>query len=363
MKITNLETVLLSIPFEDGSDGTGIMPTRWDILEFTLVRIETDSDLVGWGEGFGYSCSKATAAIIERNIAPLLIGREITSPAEMCAEIQRKMVLQGRYGISTFALSGVDIALWDIVAKAEGVSIASLLDRVRRTEVPAYASLVRYGNERAVHYCDKALSDGYDCIKLHEITMPPIRDCRKAIGSGGKMVVDVNCNWTEEFTRQAIPELLEMETFWLEEPIFPPEDFRLLSRLRETGIPIASGENACTAHQFAHMLSEDAVDYAQPSITKVGGISEYLKIKDLCDDRDKLMMPHSPYFGPGYLASLQMAARGSADEYFEFLYVDPESWLYAEMPLPEKGRIKIPDAPGLGMDPDPAILERYRIPE
>ncbi len=361
MVITKLETIVLSIPFEDGSEGVGIMPTKWDKLDFTLVRIETDSGLIGWGEGFGYSCSKATAAIIERIIAPLLIGCKLTSPPEMCAEIQRKMVLQGRYGISTFALSGVDIALWDLKAKAEGVSIASLLDGVKRKNVPAYASLVRYGNDQVVEYCEKAILDGFPCIKLHEITMPPIRNSCKAIGGEAKMVVDVNCNWSEEFTRNTIPELLELGTFWLEEPIFPPEDFRLLSRLRETGIPIAAGENACTAYQFDHMLREDAVDFVQPSITKVGGISEYVKIKELSDRKKKTMMPHSPYFGPGYLASLQMAARGGEDEYFEYLYIEPERWLYAEIPLPLKGCIEIPDGPGLGMDPDPRVIEKYRV--
>lgn len=361
MKIAGLETILLSIPFKDGSEGTGIMPTKWETLEFTLVKIETDTGLTGWGEGFGYSCSRATAAIIERNIAPLLIGREITSPPEMCAEIQRKMVLQGRYGISIFALSGVDIALWDILGKSEGAGIAELSGRVKRKSVQTYASLVRYGNEQAARFTEKALGDGFSYIKLHEITMPPIRMCREAIGGDAKMVVDVNCNWSEKYTREVIPELLELDTFWLEEPVFPPEDFPLLASLRKTGMPIAAGENACTAHQFALMLREEAVDYAQPSITKVGGISEYLQIRDLCERNRTTLMPHSPYFGPGYLASLQMAALGSRDELFEYLYIDPEAWLYAEMPLPENGSIEIPTGPGLGLDPDAEAIEKYRV--
>ena len=361
MKITNLETVLVSIPFEDGGEGTGIMPTKWDRLEIALVKIETDSGLTGWGEGFGYSCSEATAAIIKRNIAPLLVGREISSPPEMCADIQRRMVLQGRYGISTFALSGVDIALWDLAAKAQGVGIAALLGGRTREDVGAYASLVRYGNDQAARYSEKAAAAGYSCIKLHEITLSPIRLCRTAMGDDVKMVVDVNCNWSEEFTREAIPELLELDTFWLEEPVFPPEDFSLLADLRKTGMPIAAGENACTSHQFALMLRDDAVDYAQPSITKVGGISEYLKIAEMCGKRGTTLMPHSPYFGPGYLASLQMAARGSENELFEYLYVEPEAWLYADMPLPHRGRVAVPDGPGLGIEPDPAVIEKYRI--
>lgn len=180
--------------------------------------------------------------------------------------------------------------------------------------------------------------------------MPEIRTCRETIGEDVRMTVDVNCNWTEAFTREVIPELIELSARWLEEPIFPPEDFRTLASLRETGIAIATGENACTAFQFEEMLRADATDYLQPSITKAGGISEFLKILDLNRATKLPLMPHSPYFGPGYLATLQMAALEPAFEMFEFLYIEPESWLYADMPLPERGeffirRVSAPDQP------------------
>jgi L-alanine-DL-glutamate epimerase-like enolase superfamily enzyme len=247
------------------------------------------------------------------------------------------------------------------MAKAAQVSLASLIGSRIRESVPAYASLVRYGDSDLVaRYSDRVLSEGFPEIKLHEITLPEIRRCRSAVGPDYPMIVDVNCNWSEEFCRETIPELISMKTRWLEEPIFPPEDFRLLADLRKTGIPIATGENACTSVQFDEILRVGAADFLQPSITKVGGISEFNKIRKLNSEHGIPFMPHSPYFGPGYLATLQMAAVEKDFELFEYLHVEPEAWLYRDMPLPENGKVQIPQGPGMGMDPDPDILEKYR---
>jgi len=362
MIITAVEPILLRVPFEAGGRGVGIMPTTWTALDFCLVRITTDGGITGWGEAFGYFCHRSVGALIERSLAPLLVGRELPDPRQFGEEAQRKLVLQGRYGITSFALSGVDIALWDLRAKSEGVSVAHLLGASCRESIPAYASLVRYADRSLVaEKSEAAAREGYEEIKLHEITLPEIRQCRETIGPDVRLTVDVNCNWSEEFTRHAIPELRELDTRWLEEPVFPPEDFTTLARLREsTGMPIGTGENACTAFQFEQLVHSAAADFLQPSVTKVGGISEFLKIAQRNRDAWHLpLMPHSPYFGPGYLATLQLAESEPAFELFEYLYIEPESWLYRDMPLPERGSIPIPSGPGLGMDPDPEMLERY----
>lgn len=360
MKITSVEPIVLRIPFTDGSSGLGLFPSAWTQHEIVLVRIETDNGLVGWGEGFGYFCSAAVAAMVNQAMAPLLIGRELVHPAAINDELQRRSVLPGRYGITTFALSGVDLALWDLFAKAQGVSVAAMCGTPVRKTIRAYASLVRYGDgDLVTRHALAALEQGYADIKLHETTLPEIRRCRSEMGNGVSMIVDVNCTWSEEFTRAAIPELVALKTLWLEEPIFPPEDFRTLAALRQEGLALAAGENACTAVPFAEMLRLNALDYLQPSITKVGGISEFVKI---CRLNTRLpLAPHSPYFGPGYLATLQMAAIEEQFLLFEYLYVKPEAWLYRNMPLPERGLIPIPEGPGLGGDPDPATIERYRV--
>ena len=362
MKITKVDPILIAVPFDDGSSGKGIFPTKWDTLDFCLVRIETDSGLVGWGESFGYFSNRSVAPIIERSIVPLLVGRELDDPRKFSEEIQRKLVLQGRYGITTFALSGVDLALWDLTAKAAGVSVAEHLGGRKRDSIPAYCCLVRYGDPDLVaRYSEQGANEGFPEIKLHEIEIPAIRRCREAIGPDLPMTVDVNCDWSVDYTREVIPELIDLRSRWLEEPIFPPEDYRTLAELRQTGIKIATGENACTAFQFSEMLRLGATDFLQPSITKVGGITEFLKIIELNKAHNLPIMPHSPYFGPGYLATLQMAALEPAIGLIEYLYVKPEAWLYPDMPQPEYGIIPIPSGPGLGMDPDPEIIARYRV--
>jgi L-alanine-DL-glutamate epimerase-like enolase superfamily enzyme len=362
MKITSVEPVVLKIPFADGSSGAGLFPTAWTHLEIVLVKIETDTGLTGWGEGFGYSCSAAVADMVTGAVAPMLIGREVVDPGALNEEMQRRMVLPGRYGISIFALSGADIALWDLRAKAEGVSVSELLGKRVRDSAPAYASLVRYGDaDLMARHAELALGEGFKEIKVHEIAMPEIRRCRAVVGNNVPVTVDVNCNWTEAFTRQVTPELAALKIRWLEEPVFPPEDFRLLATLRTSMLPLAAGENACTAMQFAELIRQGAVDYLQPSVTKVGGISEYEKVRALNRSAGLPMAPHSPYFGPGYLATLHLAAVDERFTVLEYLYIRPDDWLYSGAVLPERGDVQIPDGPGLGLEPDPRVIARYRV--
>ena len=362
MKITSVEPITLRIPFTDGGSGSGLFPTTWTHLEFVLVKITSESGHIGWGEGFSYSCSTATASMVSSAYAPMLVGREIDDIIAINEEMQRRCVLPGRFGISTFALSGIDIALWDLKAKIEGVPVSTLLGKKIRNSVTAYASLVRYSDgDLIIKIAEQAIKEGYPEIKLHEITLAEIQQFRNHFGLDIPMTIDVNCNWSEEFTREIIPELIKLNTRWLEEPIFPPEDFQKLAQLRECGLPLAAGENACTASQFKEIIRVNAVDYMQPSVTKVGGISEFNKILQLNEKAKIKTAPHSPYFGPGYLATLQLAAVDPSFTVFEYLYIQPENWLYKNFALPQKGEIQIPEGPGLGMDPDPEMINQYRI--
>ena len=125
-----------------------------------------------------------------------------------------------------------------------------------------------------------AVDEGLPEIKLHEITMREIRKGRQLVGPDIPMTVDVNCNWSVEHTRQTIPELSELNTRWFGGAHFSAEDYRTLAELRMEGHPIATGENACNAYQFREMCRLNATDFLQPSITTVGGLTEFLKIID-----------------------------------------------------------------------------------
>ena len=363
MRITDAEVIRLRVPFEDGGRGVGLFAKRWNSLDFVLLRLETDSGLVGWGEAFSYSCGKAVWSLTRTQVVPLLLGRDPRDPDPILREIKQKLHITGRYGVTMFCISAADIALWDLAAKAEGVSLAERIGGRKRSEVPAYASLVRYADDRLIaEKTAQAVDEGYRTIKLHEIETGHIRAGREAAGRDVAITVDVNCNWSVEHTLGIAPELRELDLYWLEEPVFPPEDWEGMARLRrETGLPIATGENACTEYQFAEMMRAGAADFIQPSVTKVGGISETLATRRRAREAGVRVAQHSPYFGPGYLASLQLLAAAEDEELFEYLYVDREAEVIAGLPGPQGGRIAIPDGPGLGAEPDPKVLERYSI--
>jgi L-alanine-DL-glutamate epimerase-like enolase superfamily enzyme len=359
-RIKSVEPIVLKIPFDDGSAGTGIMPVKWTSLDYVLVRVETDDGLVGWGDAFGYFCASAVAAVLRDMVAPIVVGQDARDPAALNDMLQRRLHLHGRYGLTIFAISGLDIALWDIAGKRAGVSVARLIGGRKRDTVPAYASLMRYGDPGLVErFSAKAAAEGFADIKLHEITRETIGAGRKGAGPKVRLTTDINCNWSVAETEAIMPFLKEIELYWLEEPIFPPEDWAALKALSRFGIAISAGENACTAMEFSRLI--DAVTYCQPSVTKVGGITEFAKVCDLAAVAGRTVMPHSPYFGPGYWATLQLAAARKEAGLFEYLYISQEAVIDETMPRPKRGVLAIPDLPGIGCTPDPKVIARYRI--
>ena len=118
MNISSIEAIPLKIPFTHGGPSIAWAGRDWQFLEIVLVRVETDCGLVGWGEAFSYNCQKAVMAMIENSAPPVLVGKAVSDREQIMHELQVGMHLWGRYGISMFAISGIDIALWDLAAKA-----------------------------------------------------------------------------------------------------------------------------------------------------------------------------------------------------------------------------------------------------
>lgn len=149
--------------------------------------------------------------------------------------------------------------------------------------------------------------------------------------------------------------------YWLEEPVWPPEDHAGLAIVRREGIPIAAGENAAGLFDFKSLFDAQAVDIAQPSVIKVGGITEMRKIIALAEAYAVRVVPHCPYFGPGFLASLHLIAAMPSNPPVEVLWMEMEANPFNPWVQVEGGELRVPQGPGLGCDPDPAILERYGI--
>lgn len=358
MIITAVEAVPLAIPFRYGAEGWKLGSGGWRALDFCLVRVETDAGVVGWGEAFSYSCRRAVAAAVRDMIAPIAVGREVSELAAIHAEIQKRLHIFGRFGITAFALSGLDIALWDLAAKSAGKPLHALLGGARRERIACYASLLRYADTKLLsQYCGKALDDGFRAIKLHEVDEKVIA----AAPRDAALLLDVNCEWSVSEAIAVGKRLAPLGLDWFEEPVFPPEDGAGLRAVGEgCGIPIAAGENCCFATQFAALFDAGAVQYAQPSVTKVGGITEFRKVAQLAAARGVKLAPHSPYFGPGALATLHLLAALTDSARFEYFYLWPDAWLYGERLAPLRGELRVPSAPGLGADPDPEVLRRFR---
>ncbi|MEM7429080.1 MAG: mandelate racemase/muconate lactonizing enzyme family protein [Pseudomonadota bacterium] len=361
MRIAKAEIVPLSIPFTDGSAGTGLMPTAWTHLKVTLLRLETDDGIVGWGDGFSYVGQETLISCLREMVLPHVVGQDVEDIPAFNRSLQHRLHLHGRYGITIFAISAIDIALWDIAGKKAGQSVADLLGGAQRRELPAYASLVRYGDPALVEtYARKAVSEGYRAVKLHEIALDAIQAGRSGVGDDITLVTDVNCNWSLDVAHEMIPHMKRLGLYWVEEPVFPPDDAETLSALEnQHDVAIASGENACTAVEFARTIP--AITFTQPSVTKVGGISEMAEICDLAAGQGKQIMPHSPYFGPGYWVTAQIMAAKANCEMFELFYIEPEAWLSPDIPLPKDGVVRVPQMPGIGFEPDQEVLARYAV--
>ncbi|MGB8399113.1 mandelate racemase/muconate lactonizing enzyme family protein [Bradyrhizobium sp.] len=367
MLITNVRAHHVRIPYDAGVGSFRQGASAIAALDIVMVEVSTDAGLTGWGEAFAYVCPRTTATAIDEMIAPQARGLEVPDAEDIPAlmdRIQRNLHLFGRYGITMFAISGLDIALWDLAGKVKALPLHRLIGARRRARIPAYASLLRIGApDQVAGECATALRRGYTAIKLHETTTPAVFAAREAIGAGMPLMVDMNCPLdgagATAFAQACRPAALK----FLEEPVWPPEDFATLAEVRtKGGLDIAAGENACTVHQFRQMMNAGAVNYAQPSVTKVGGVTEYLKVAALADEMDIKLAPHSPYFGPGLLATLQLMSLRDDRTFVEVFYMNRAACLWrGSVDTGPDGTVAVPDGPGLGYEPDKEIMERYRV--
>lgn len=362
MKITQITTHVVDMPLKLDGDVPHVGGQARKSLETLLVRIDTDEGVTGWGEGFGHRIWSATRAAIDRIIAPSCIGRDPTQINVLMTELTRSLHSAGRHGAVTYGLSAIDIALWDIAGKIANLPLYRLLGGGARTDLPAYASLLRYGKMPALErHIDQALDRGYQLIKIHEIDRDIIRGARKKIPAGVPLMVDCNCPWSIEEALAMCDQLRDLDIEWLEEPVWPPEP-ALLAQVRAEGrMPVSAGENVANVAEFQRLFAANALTVAQPSVTKVGGVTEMRKVFDLAATWGVRVVPHSAYFGPGLLASIHVSAAQPKEVWIERFYCDFDETPLGEAVNPKNGRIGVPQGPGLGVDPDPEILERLAI--
>lgn len=361
MKIASIETSIVALPFDMGGPPQLFAGKPWTHLEILLVKVNTDAGVTGWGEAFGHVVNPSTKAALDTLVAPLFIGRDPRNINALMREMQQALHLLGRNGPVVYALSGIDIALWDIAGKLAQQPLYRLLGGSARQQLTGYASLLRYTDPDLVASNSAAAREsGYRQIKLHEVTREAVLAAKKVIGDA-KLMLDTNCPWTVQQSIEMARLMKDDGLHWLEEPVWPPEDHAGLAAVRREGIPIAAGENAAGLFDFKSLFDAQAVDVAQPSVTKVGGITELLKIIALGEAYGVRVVPHCPYFGPGFLASLHLIAAMPSNPPVEVLWMEMEANPFDPWVRASGGHLAVPQGPGLGCDPDPAVLARYAL--
>jgi D-galactarolactone cycloisomerase len=321
MKIENFETYHIGFPFETGGPYSWGKEV-WECLGAVLLKVNTDEAIDGWGEAWGLTDAKAANDVLRNTVGPSIVGLEVGNITDITHMLLEKYTKPGFSSAAMQAISAVDIALWDIVGKAAGVPLHELFGDAGRQSIPFYASLFRYENPEIVsERAAAAKAEGYTHIKLHEDGEEEISAARNTLGPDFKLMIDVNGAWEGEEVIQKIERFNTYDAYWFEEPISPKNDFESMAQLRSaTGASFAAGENAAGTAEFARMIEAGAVNFIQPNVTKAGGITVFREVVELAKQHDIVLIPHSPMFGPGLLASLHLSAGLTDDSISEWLY-------------------------------------------
>jgi D-galactarolactone cycloisomerase len=352
----------------------------YDTRTAMVVEIETDEGLIGWGECYGPA--RITAAVVQ-SVAPRLIGQDPLRTEFLWQMIYARLRDHGQKGAVIQGLSGIDIALWDIKGKHFGVPVHRLFGGPLRSEVQAYATglyrrksgdPLRYLAEEAAGY----VADGFKAVKLKvgfgvQEDAAVTRAVREAIGPDVALMVDANHAY-DAVAAIRLGRMIEADNIgWFEEPV-PPEDVAGYRAVKAAiSMPIASGECEFTRFGFRDILALRAIDIIQPDTCAAGGLSECKKIADMAEAFGVRYNPHVWGTGIAIAASLQLLAVLPSHTPPSLAPVAPMlEFDRTEHPIRQslllqpiehtKGIVRVPDAPGLGIEVDREALARFAAP-
>jgi D-galactarolactone cycloisomerase len=366
MKITDVKTIRLraTIPAEGQVfSRSGVRSTR----STTLVQVETDEGLNGIG-----SCSgngELLEFIISRILKPLIVGMDPTEIDQLWdkAYVRGGHKEFGTRGVGVVALSGIDIALWDIQGKARGVPLYELLGGKSRDKVPVYATALYPEEPAQVARRARAFADqGFHGVKIKvgfdlDEDLRIVRAVRRELGKDFVVMTDANQGYSLDVALQAAAGFADAGAFWLEEPLFV-EDIEGHAALRERGrVPIAVGENLHTCAAFRDFIASGAVDFLQPDVARAGGITEVRKIAALGAKHGLPVSFHTWGDAIALAASVHLSAALQDCIVMELDYTyNPLREELLRQPLElVRGFLIPPEKPGLGVELDPEALERF----
>ncbi len=346
-----------------------------------VVRIHTDEGITGIGEVD--SVPEIVRAVINApsshaialSLREILVGQDPTDVVGLWWKMYRGAIFYGRRGVAIHAISGIDIALWDIKGQTLGKPISELIGTPRRDKVRAYASRLMPDTETETAEAVAALREqGFTAVKLgwgplgkdpdHDIKLASA--ARRAGGDRVDILIDAGLGYRGD-PKPAIKvarALQELGCFWLEEP-FEPDEYEAYAELADTvDIPVAAGEQDVTWWGFRELIDRCHVDIVQPDVTRVGGITEMMRIAGLARERGLGCVPHAWKSGIIKAASLHVNAVLEKSLFQEYCVAETPlntSLTRERLPIDADGMVAVPTAPGLGVKLDEEVLERYRV--
>ncbi len=389
MKITRIETLILKAPL--GKEKFWSSQAAFPERKCLLVRIGTDAGIDGWGEGGQYGPAEPVAAHIHDVFAPMLLGQDPCQPVVHWERMYNHTRDFGAKGSTVEAISGIDIALWDILGKARQAPVFELMGGAFRREVQTYAtglyyrgeeSLTLQGNlprlkEEAARWRD----DGFPALKAKIGLLTPPEDieriaaAREVIGKDMLLMVDANHAYSAHVACQVAEAIEPFHIYWYEEPVVP-EDLEGYKQVKaSTSIAIAGGECEHTRYGFARWFRERAIDIAQPDTCAAGGLSELRRIADMASACHVQCIPHVWGSGVAIAAGLQFLATLPPSPHTAISHPPYNApmleWDAARNPLrtallknplhPESGKVRVPGEPGIGADVDLDEAGKYLV--
>jgi len=372
MKIVELRASPTSFPLPPEASvtlGIGRAVKR----DAVVVKVTTDDGLVGWGEAHHGRAPGAVAHLINTTLRQLVLGMEAADVVGVWQRVYtRQLASHGMGAGASIALSGIDMALWDIRAKAAGWPLYRLLGGAARP-IPAYAGGVSLGYAEPAKLVDEAralVAQGYRALKLRvgdtpERDLERVAAVRRAFGDRLVILTDANTGYTVADARRAMPGLEAHGVGWLEEP-FPAHDHRSYAlAVTFAKVPLAAGENHYTRFEFTRVIEDRAITILQPDVAKTGGITEALRIAALASAWKLPIHPHTSMTGLSMAASIHFLAAIDNGGYFEAdvstgnLFRDRlTSTPYT---LDANGCVGPLEKPGLGVEVDEDFLRKHPV--
>ena len=375
MKITNVEVFILQTNIEP----LGFSQWWHDRRTANIVKISTSEGVTGWGECHGPG--EGHKAVIEKLFAPLLVGEDPTDIGVLWESLYNRFRDYGQKGLVIASLSGIDIALWDILGKTLNRPIGKLIGGIRRERIKAYAAGLYFRNPEAVpraraEEAERYAKAGFTAVKMkigqgEKTDVASVRSVREAIGPDTLLMVDANHAYNSTRALGMARQIEAQDIYWFEDPV-PPEDVDgYLEVKMRSSIPVAGGEAEFTRYGFRELVSRRAVDFIQPNVCSTGGISEVCKIAVLASTFNIQIMPHTWGSSIALAASLHLLSAlpdcpPSLDPVEPMLELDradnPFRTHLSRQPIEQKdGYVTVPTGPGLGIDIDEKIIVHYRV--